>query len=76
MKPLVPQKGFESLPSGPKIGKYGLAILRTAGVQIDVLETDEKKLKPEENARLGDKRAKLESALEEVNKMLEPVKVG
>ena len=38
MKPLVPQKGFESLSSGPKVGKYGLAILRTAGVQVDLLD--------------------------------------
>ena len=76
MKSLTSEKGFESMPSGPKVGKYGLGILRTAGVSVDVLTTDEKKLSPDQKQKLGDKRAKLESALTEVNKMLEPVKAG
>lgn len=76
MKPLVAQKGFESMPSGPKVGKYGLGILRAAGVTVDVLETDENTLSPDQKGKLSDKRAKLESALAEVNKMLEPVKAG
>ena len=53
-----------------------MAILHTAGVQVDVLETDERKLKPEKKAELADKRDKLEKALKEVKEMLEPVKVG
>ena len=75
MKPPSPPRAFESMPSGPKVGKYGLAILRAAQVGVEVLETDEKNLSPEQKGNLADKRGKLRSALEEVDKMLAPVKV-
>jgi hypothetical protein len=53
-----------------------VAILRKAGVEVVVLKTDETKLKPEQKEKLADRRAKLEAALEEVEKSLGSVKVG
>jgi hypothetical protein len=72
MEPRTSPSGYQSLPSGQRVGKLGLAILSSAGVKIEVLTSNDLRAPStsEGNVRIEQKAEKLKKALAAVEEKL------